>query len=752
LIFFLLSIEGKIEQNRVVIWQPAAYSAEVTSRRSRDLNRVISWNVILPGSTKITLPMNKLFGPLLLAAVSVSCLAQQDCETISNSRDYFSASGSASTEHEARINALSLLAENISSTVSSKTNMLTKDDTQTYSNASVSTSVLHLKGVAYITCDRSKKNGVTVLAFISKKDLIQSSNEVAARVQQYLELMEQKEAAGVDILPEAYIAYLHTYMSPYAIEYNSTARHISNVRSYLESFLRTYLSNVNVTCTAVTENPNYPEQQLTLSLLLAKTNGTRMKFLLKLPEYSAQAKLDNIDNTIDVIMAPDGKMTRFSGTLSLEPPLVEADLKEISDHVLISRSLSFEADMSGVIRLDFNSQLYVDELTLTPVVRHVTIRQIEWISGEKVLSTEQTPRLAAFGLNKITMRVNGTQALTITKTLDTTVPSGLARGSDFTYRGPSIKVEPVFNYTRLGVERPDSSFPDDAVVYVHSGISNLVFRSSMSSIDRQTYDASAKRYEVLVQPVKQILLVEADGLTEKPMGIINPNTNDEIHFRVSPLAAETLLSKGVVAITSDPANASIVINDIETVYKTPFNILIPGGLAKISLRKKYYQPMDTVIQVDSRTPVDLSVKLVRMPGYTAEEITAAEALRYLQGKRRNLEPVELSPTELAEQKKLQDYNRQTMLLRRNAALGYTTAGMGLAFGAYFGWIDRMLYDGHTGHSSTLASMSDASYIMGGVGLVAGIIYSAKLSKVKKNWSIQPAPNAKGMGVAVTFKF
>src|SRR6185369_15944163 len=116
---------------------------------------------------------------------------------------------------------------------------------------------------------------------------------------------------------------------------------------------------------------------------------------------------------------------------------------------------------------------------------------------------------------------------------------------------------------------------------------------------------------------------------EKSMGIINPQSKDEIHFRVSTVPAETLINKGLISITSDPPDASIFINDIETVYRTPFTIMIADGITKISLHKKYYQPVDTVIGVNSSHPIDVKMTLARQPD---AGIMTSDALSYLKGR------------------------------------------------------------------------------------------------------------------------
>ena len=686
---------------------------------------------------------------MISLALATSSYAQKNCGDVINSTLYFSASATSENEEDARINALSMLSENISSVVSSKTDMITQGERQTYSNVSKATSVLHLKGVSYFTCNKSKKHGVTVTAYVSKKDLELSSGEVATRVHQYLQLAEQKEVQHLDFLPDVYTAYLHSFLTPYPIEYNSDTRHIGNVRNYLQSYLRTYVANINVTCIGVRENPDYPEQQLKLILSLAGTEDTNMKFVIDLPEYGARGSFDHDDNTMDIIMSPDGKITRFTGKLTLAPPPVEPDIKDISEQVQISREVSFETDMSGIIRLDFNSQLVGDRVLLTPIVRHIAVRQFEWLSKGRLLSIEQTPSLNATGLTEITLRLNANEELAVSKALDAIIAP---HDAAWKVGNPAINLavdripvsEKSTQDARLLLD--NNLFKDDALVFVQSAIPDLTFNSSMSAIDRQTFNSNVGRYELYVKPVKQLLFVGADRVVEKSMGIINPQSGEVIGFAVKQMFDDAGYRKGLISIVSDPPDASIAINDVETAYKTPFTISVEG-ITKISIHKRYFFRYDTVIQVNANERTELAVHLVRQ--------VSNSTLSYLHSphERNYYREMEQDPLAVQAQERQASYRRQSLGLRRKATLAYSTAALFIPMGIYYHWIDRMIYDKSvsSSHSSILETFGDASYVIGGVGLVAGIIYSTKLSHLKKNWQIEPMAAPGAAGVSVTYR-
>ena len=68
----------------------------------------------------------------------------------------------------------------------------------------------------------------------------------------------------------------------------------------------------------------------------------------------------------------------------------------------------------------------------------------------------------------------------------------------------------------------NTEFGEDALIIIYSSLTNLNFRSSMGMIDKQSYNPQSNRYEILVRPVKQILLVFSNGFMEGTISTINP--------------------------------------------------------------------------------------------------------------------------------------------------------------------------------------------------------------------------------------
>ena len=148
------------------------------------------------------------------------------------------------------------------------------------------------------------------------------------------------------------------------------------------------------------------------------------------------------------------------------------------------------------------------------------------------------------------------------------------------------------------VVQANSTFPEDAVVFVYTTLENLTFRSSMSAIHRQVYNPSSSRYEILCEPIRQIFFVEAKGFIEKSLGILNPQPKEAFYFKVEEGFVERAVGKGFLDVVSSPSGASISLNDIESIYFTPYSREISAGITRLSLRKKYYLNYDTLLRLE----------------------------------------------------------------------------------------------------------------------------------------------------------
>lgn len=455
------------------------------------------------------------FGLLFLLLATTRLAAQTDCNGIAQAGNYFYATAAQPNESEARQSALSLLIGQISAVVSSNTELITRESSQSndqvFSNFTRSVTRLHLQGIQYSVCPRAKKDGlVEVMAYISREDLRKSTDAVTAQVNQYLELMEQKRLIGIDYLAEAYAAYLYTFFSPYPIPFSLGDKKGGNVQGYLESMLRGYLSGITVRCKDVEENKDYPEAQLTVHLELSGMGETNMRLQLDCPDYNARTILDAEHNDLEVIMQPNSGVERFYGKLTLKPAQLATELKEIASQILITREVSFDVPMDAVIRINFNIKENNGMISLIPDLRHISVRKFEWFTGDRLFSTAQQPSVAPSQLQgDITLRINEQTGLIRKKTLD-----GL--------------VVPVKTNTKELVQTPDpvQNVPKEFT----TGISDFAeLKSTLSALKSSGKAAVGKKSDFYKPEQCWVFLVEPDG--NKVAYVLSPESNGRMDIR-----------------------------------------------------------------------------------------------------------------------------------------------------------------------------------------------------------------------------
>lgn len=359
---------------------------------------------------------------LLLLLLSAAAYGQNACIPITKSNDYYSASVTNPDEAEARVSARSLLIEQISTTISSRTDLATNEvdskSLSSFSSLTKSVTQLHMTGIQYQVCSKDKRDGITVMAFISKADLLKSKDEVSRDVAEYMTLMDEKRESGADYLPEAYTAFLHTFLTPYPIEFSQGTTKTKNARVYLETLLKTYLSKIKLTSTGVEENKEFTDQ-LIIGLKAEGAEPSAMKFVFDNPEFNARCEIVDMKGGLNLLMDPVAPTQTFKGTLTLKPISVSSELAEIDRIVTIHRDVEVNVNMMSVISVDFSIVEKGDAIELLPAIKHLSIRKFEWTSLKQLLSVDQRPTIARTEVSKeITLTINGSRDLSITKNID----------------------------------------------------------------------------------------------------------------------------------------------------------------------------------------------------------------------------------------------------------------------------------------------------------------------------------------------
>lgn len=325
--------------------------------------------------------------------------AQVDCQTLSSSDQYFSASGQGQTEEEAKTSATSSLISQISSYVTTRTDMTTSMENQvaqqTLVNLSTSRSQLRLDGLKYEVCSSNRRTDktITVLAYISKEDLEKSAELVAKEVISYMTFISTKRALNIDYTSDAYQAFLATFFSPYPIPYQDGNDQIDNLKTHLERQIRDYFNKVEVICTHVDVDPLYPQDHLILTLNLTNSKDLNLRYDLEISSLNAKAQIDNLGGKVAVILQPISRNEVLKGKLSLKSSQLPGNLEEISKLVSITREIEFNVDFSSIIQIDFDIRDEGEYFKLVPKLKNISVKNMEWFSKGQLLSLEQSPRI-----------------------------------------------------------------------------------------------------------------------------------------------------------------------------------------------------------------------------------------------------------------------------------------------------------------------------------------------------------------------
>lgn len=163
----------------------------------------------------------------------------------------------------------------------------------------------------------------------------------------------------------------------------------------------------------------------------------------------------------------------------------------------------------------------------------------------------------------------------------------------------------------VAVVQANSQFPDDALVLVYSVIDGLEFRSSLGAIDKQSYNASASRYELLMRPVKQMLFATKAGFIEAKIATFNPSPKDVYYFKVETqrLDEQSTVKPGTLQLRSDPPSAEIYLNGVKIAEKTPFEGMVNPGSTRIQLKKKTFEEFDTTVFIRNESANVLHIEL-----------------------------------------------------------------------------------------------------------------------------------------------
>jgi hypothetical protein len=338
-------------------------------------------------------------------------------------KSLYSASSTGRNEAEAQASARSLMLQQIYTLVTSRTDMKVEagntSSDQSFRNLSTTRSSLRMDGLRYVTCAKDKKDDspdVTVVCYISRADMTRSGNKVREKVLQHLELYESKSDMGLDGTVDLYLAYLESFFTPMAISCRLGRDSVSDIQTYIVRRLEDHLRTIDLNCKRAEQHPQYPQEQIRLHLSMAGAPSVGMNYLFGCNAHNASAILSDGGGKMDVLMQPASTNEVFKGRLTLMPMLMSEELKSIADAVQIARDIEFTADMTSIVRLNFDVKEKSDNVQLVPKVERLSFSSIEWFSDGRLLSSEQSPLVPRSSIgSEVTMRLSRNENLQLSK-------------------------------------------------------------------------------------------------------------------------------------------------------------------------------------------------------------------------------------------------------------------------------------------------------------------------------------------------
>ena len=173
-------------------------------------------------------------------------------------------------------------------------------------------------------------------------------------------------------------------------------------------------------------------------------------------------------------------------------------------------------------------------------------------------------------------------------------------------------------HPEVPIVQANTEFGDDALIIVYSSLDNLNFRSSVGGLDRQNYNTRANRYEILVKPLKQMILVSSGEYMEQKIATINPKPKQDFYYKVEEKLSDVLKGKGLLKIETQPTGCEISLNGLQLMNRTPFSQEIPAGANRITLRKERYVDLDTTIRIKPNENTFFDIKM--KPGWAELDI------------------------------------------------------------------------------------------------------------------------------------
>jgi len=333
----------------------------------------------------------------LLFFIPVRVYSQSERE-IKLSGEYYFGEGTRDSIHLAKGDAREDLLYKISAMITTETSLVTAEEGEDiksfYKQTTKLYSSLKLKGIRYFEKEMADER-IKVLAFISKEDYRKSIDEIISDIGDQLKLAERIENEyGLNSAVELYYqAYLKSYYCPEPIPYTSKLHNedYKSVRPLLETKIRTFLSNLELTAGEPQYDELYPDQiMIPVKAFYNDTGVNSIEIRFDIPGNPVRL-IEDGEVFMFIYFRPTRAIDDCWTILSIEFN-DDPELEQIHKNFGIIEKERLQIDFSTIMHIDFTIEKKGGGfLKFTPDLGCVSIAKIEWIFGDGLKSNELNP-------------------------------------------------------------------------------------------------------------------------------------------------------------------------------------------------------------------------------------------------------------------------------------------------------------------------------------------------------------------------
>jgi len=340
---------------------------------------------------------------------------------------YYWGEGIRDSIADAKKDAISDLQFKISLTVKSQEESKVSENNEGYSSAFTKNvkmySALKLKGLEFFV--KKQSNGkYKAIAFLSKDKFKQTIAEISQDVINKAQIAEDEELneGVVHAINDYYTAYLMTYYSPDPISFESKTyrQKYNNIRFFLETKVKTYLAEIEITQDSLWVEPGADELiNVRLSVTYLKLEADNIELRFDIPGNPKQ-KVENGKAKLFLYSQPSNIKENYKINISMLPP-DNPELMHFHEQFGLSDTKKIVLDFGSIVKVDYKVSTLADgSLMFEAVTQNVSVSSLKWDIDNGVSSEDLkfVYRFSDEKPHKVTLTINNSKFMTISKFVD----------------------------------------------------------------------------------------------------------------------------------------------------------------------------------------------------------------------------------------------------------------------------------------------------------------------------------------------